>query len=116
MASTGHGVDRHFFGLQMILGNHGDSDASAPRLFSHPIFQESKTWRVSSSTVPHAPGFGPVVSNGVGIAYEILPESCVFTCTARTERGYADHVCHYLEESLLELRDLITVNNPVSKL
>ena len=65
LAASGHGVDRHFFGLSMVAAE-GDADVQIP-LFSNPVFVRSKTWRLSTSTLPNIPGFGPVVDTGIGI-------------------------------------------------
>ena len=71
-ASKGLGVDRHLFGLQMILAEQQQqqgNDGTAPQvaLFQDPLFVKSKQWLVSTSTLPSNPGFGPVViPEGVG--------------------------------------------------
>lgn len=59
-AVAGCGVDRHFFGLSMLVEN----DKDAPRLFADPVFVRSKHWRMSTSTLSEPPGFGPVVTDG----------------------------------------------------
>jgi len=116
-ASQGQGVDRHFFGLQMLLQPQEES----PRLFEHALFHRSKRWRVSTSTLPGVtPGFGPVVWDGVGIGYDVQPYHCVFTVTARKEHGYTERLCHHLEEAMLEMQTLMMTdtdtNIPKSKL
>eukprot|EP00978_Attheya_sp_CCMP212_P036610 scaffold167515_cov59-Attheya_sp.AAC.3 len=104
-AGQGMGVDRHLFGLSMLVNNDQDEESSsAPQLFSHPVFERSKKWRVSTSTLPNAPGFGEVVPDGVGIGYEIKPNACLFTVTALKENNWTDRLCHLLEEALLEMR------------
>ena len=102
-AGRGQGVDRHFFGLSLLV----EEGEEAPDLLRHPLFLRSKRWRVSTSTLPNMPGFGPVVSDGVGIAYEVRADSCTFTVSGRREFAWADRLCHLLEESLLEMQDLI---------
>ena len=110
-ASKGLGVDRHLFGLQMILAEHqgekgAGSDGILPTLFRDPLFVRSKQWLVSTSTLPSNPGFGPVVvPEGVGIAYDVKADHVYFTCTSY--KGSAPALSHYLEESLLEMRELI---------
>ena len=79
-AGVGQGCDRHFMGLSMLV----EEGEEAPALFSHPLFVRSKRWRVSSSTLPNMPGFGPVEEDGVGIAYEIKPNCVMFTVTGRS--------------------------------
>lgn len=107
LAANGHGVDRHFFGLSMMK----KEDEIVP-LFSNPVFVRSKTWRLSTSTLPNIPGFGPVVEDGIGLGYEVRPNSCYFTITSRKEKGYTEPLSHLLEESLLEIQSLIDYENP----
>lgn len=106
-AASGLGVDRHFFGLSMVTT--GNEDVS---LFSNPLFVLSKTWRLSTSTLPNKPGFGPVVEDGIGVAYEIKSDCCYFTVTSRKKNGYSEAFCHLLEESLIEIQTLINLDNP----
>ena len=110
-ASKGLGVDRHMFGLQMILAEQQEKKGAGgkdtiPTLFKDPLFVRSKQWLVSTSTLPSNPGFGPVViPEGVGIAYDVRADHVYFTCTSY--KGSASALSHYLEESLLEIRDLM---------
>ena len=96
------GVDRHFLGLAMLL----ERDDEAPSLFSDPVFIRSKTWKISTSTLPNAPGFGPVVEDGVGVAYEIKPRSVTFTISCRRQNNWSEALGHLLEEALLEMKTL----------
>lgn len=50
-AAKGQGVDRHFFGLSQMIKNEKEQ----PDLFSHPLFNKSKYWRVSTSALPYTP-------------------------------------------------------------
>ena len=109
-ASRGHGVDRHLFGLQMLVK---ESDTT-PTLFSHPLYLRSKHWRASTSTLPNKPGFGCVVSDGVGIAYDIQPNSIYFTITGRKENNWTERLSHLIEESLLEMRLLVETEMPTT--
>jgi len=112
-AAQGHGIDRHFFGLSMLVGD----DELAPALFAHPLYARSKYWKASTSTLPNAPGFGCVVPDGVGIAYEIKPDSCIFTITACGHDDRAEDLSYLIEEALLEMRLLIDLDKEkISKL
>jgi carnitine O-acetyltransferase len=111
-ASKGLGVDRHLFGLQMILSEQqqlqesDDNDTPTVALFEDPLFVRSKQWLVSTSTLPSNPGFGPVViPEGVGVAYDVKAHNMYFTCTSY--KGSAPALSHYLEESLLEMQELM---------
>jgi carnitine O-acetyltransferase len=113
-AARGYGVDRHFFGLSMLTGDN----LKTPSLFSNPLFIRSKQWRLSTSTLPNTPGFGPVVEDGIGIGYEIKPDCCHFTITSRKKNDYVEAMRHLIEESLLEIQLLIDLDKqpPISKL
>jgi carnitine O-acetyltransferase len=115
-AAKGRGIDRHLFGLSMLVE---ESDEALP-LFQHQLYQRSKRWRISTSTLPNNPGFGPVVSDGVGIGYTIHTHHCVFTLTASKESGPCmDSFSHLLEEALIEMRALVALDKtsiPKSKL
>lgn len=109
MAGNGQGVDRHFFGLSCLV----EANETLPDLFQDPVFQRSKRWRVSTSHLTHPKfetwGYGPVVSDGVGLAYSVHPRHCVFTVTARKEHDWTEKLCSLLEETLVELRTTIEV-------
>lgn len=106
-AAKAMGVDRHFFGLSMLVGE----GEVAPTLFSHPLFTRSKTWRVSTSNLTHPKfdnwGFGEVTPNGVGLSYSVHANHCMFSVTALKEHGWSERLCHHLEEALLEMQALV---------
>ena len=108
-AAKGLGIDRHLFGLQMIQAEQEEEEKGSTAevaLFRDPLFLRSKQWLVSTSTVPANPGFGPVViPEGVGIAYDLKPDHVYLTCTSYL--GSAPALSHFLEESLLEMRELV---------
>jgi len=117
LAAQAQGVDRHFFGLSMLVGE----GEGAPDLYSHPVFARSKRWRVSTSHLTHPKfdgwGYGEVVPDGVGLAYSIHPRHCIFNITALAEHGWTDKIYQLLEEALLEMRTLIEMDQaPKSKL
>lgn len=113
-AGRGYGVDRHFFGLSMILSeeeNKKRAPTKKPSLFDHPLYNRSKYWKLSTSSLPNAPGFGCVVPDGLGIAYVIKPNSCIFTITGQRENDLTDRASHLIEEALLELKLMIDLDN-----
>ena len=117
MAAQAQGVDRHFFGLSMLV----DDNEEAPVLFYDPVFHRSRTWRVSTSHLTHPKflnwGFGQVVPDGVGLAYSIHPRSCMFNVTALEETEWALKLSELLEEALLEMQRLVELEQtPSSKL
>jgi len=117
-AGKGKGVDRHFFGMAMLVGDGEET----PKLFSHPLYLRAKTWRVSTSHLTHPNfdnwGFGEVVPDGVGIAYGVKSDSCIFNITARREHDWTGRLSHLLEEALLEMKLLndMETQSPASRL
>lgn len=116
-AANGMGVDRHFFGLSMLT----DNEEKPPTLYNDPVFARSKTWRVSTSHLTHPKfenwGYGEVVPNGVGLAYSIKPDNCVFNITALQKNDWTDTLSHLLEEALVEMKALNDLDKiPMSKL
>ena len=102
-ASSGRGVDRHFLGLFLVL----EDDEAPPSLFNHPAFIRSKNWRLSTSSLPNCPGFGPVVPDGLGVGYSLSNNSCVFHVSSRRENDFVNQFCNELEIALDEMRDLL---------
>jgi len=118
-ASQGYGVDRHLFGLSMLV-TEGDA---TPTLFTDPLYTRAKRWRVSTSNLTHPNfdnwGYGEVVPDGVGLAYAVHSNRCIFNVTALREHDWTERLSYLLEEALLEMRDLVneaSVQNPQSKL
>lgn len=119
LAAQAQGVDRHFFGLSMMVQEGG----TTPDLYSDAVFARAKRWRVSTSHLTHPKfdgwGYGQVVPDGVGLAYSIHPRHCVFNITALKATGWTDKLSELLEESLLEIRTLVemeALQKPTSKL
>jgi len=118
-ASKAQGVDRHFFGLSMVVENN----EVAPSLFSDPVFARSKRWRVSTSNLTHPAfenwGYGEVFPDGVGLSYSVHKTHCLFNIVALKENGWVARLSDLLEESLVEMQSLILAdkaNVPQSKL
>jgi carnitine O-acetyltransferase len=102
-ASMGHGVDRHFFGLTQMMKD----DEETPELFKHPVFERSKHWRLSTSTLPTCPGFGMVVDDGLGVGYCVYENKLVFNIAAKRDTGYAQTFGKLLSEALEEMATLV---------
>jgi carnitine O-acetyltransferase len=106
-ASKAQGVDRHFFGLSALI----EGSEKAPSLYSNELFNHSKRWRVSTSNLTHPKvvnwGFGQVVPEGVGIAYSVHAQSCVFNIVGLQDTNVTDRLSKLLDESLEELRTLV---------
>lgn len=103
-ASEANGVDRHLFGLSMMVG-HGEEK---PTLYNDPVFSKAQRWRVSTSNLSHPKicnwGFGQVVPDGVGIGYSIHPDHLVFNIAALKETGWSQRLATLLRESLTEMQ------------
>jgi len=112
-AAKAMGVDRHFFGLSMLV----QDGEEAPDLYSHPLFIRSKRWRVSTSNLTHPKfenwGYGEVFPDGVGLAYSVKSDACYFNVTALKHHQWTDRLCHHLEEALLEMQALVVVDSPI---
>lgn len=103
-AANGLGCDRHMFGLSMFI----EDGEPLPALLKNELFIRSKTWRLSTSTLPTCPGFGPVVEDGLGIGYHVYSDRCYFTITARKKNIFTvEAMSHLLEEALLEMQMLV---------
>jgi len=102
-ASNGRGIDRHFLGLTLVL----EDGEVAPDLFSHPAFIRSKSWRLSTSSLPYCPGFGPVVPDGLGVGYGLSNDSLIFNVSSRRDNNYVETFCSLLEDALTEMKGLL---------
>mmetsp|Transcript_27597 Transcript_27597/g.45643 ORF Transcript_27597/g.45643 Transcript_27597/m.45643 type:complete len:671 (+) Transcript_27597:117-2129(+) len=107
LAAKAQGVDRHLMGLSLLA----EDGESLPDLYSDELYVRSKRWRSSTSNLSHPRfnlwGYGEVVPDGVGLAYAILPDSCVFNITALKVTAYTDKLAELLEEALLEMKELV---------
>lgn len=113
-AAKAQGVDRHFLGLSLLVKD----GETAPDLYADPVFIRSKRWRVSTSHLTHPKfdnwGYGEVFPDGVGLSYSIHKRHCVFNVTALKEHGWTSKLTQLLEESLLEMRTLIELEQAAS--
>lgn len=111
------GVDRHFLGLALSM----KEKETAPALFSHPLYARAKTWRVSTSHLTHPRfdswGYGEVTPDGVGLAYSVHPNHCMFCISALKKHDWPEKLSALLEEALLEMQTLNDLDKtPPSKL
>lgn len=115
-AAKGLGVDRHLLGLSLLVAD----GEKAPALYSLPAFVRSKTWRVSTSNLTHPKfdnwGYGEVTPKGVGLSYSVHANHCMFNITSLKEHRFAEKLSHLLEEALLEMKALVQIQPPKSKL
>ena len=104
-AANGQGVDRHLLGLSYMA-----DDDTMPDLFQDPLYKKAKTWRVSTSHLTHPKfdnwGYGEVVPDGIGLAYSIQKDSCIFNITALKHHEWTHKLSSLLEEALMEMKSL----------
>lgn len=70
-ASSGHGVDRHLFGLKQLLPNN----VPTPSIFTDPAYTYSSSWYLSTSQLSsewfNGYGWSQVIDEGFGVAHII---------------------------------------------
>ncbi|THH13050.1 hypothetical protein EW146_g7127 [Bondarzewia mesenterica] len=101
-AATGKGIDRHLLGLRLMLR---PEDGERSDLFEDELFQESQTWKLSTSGLSagylfRGTGFGAPYNDGYGINYLSGPDLIKFgieskhsslrTSTAQFKRAVVD--------------------------
>jgi carnitine O-acetyltransferase len=101
-AGDGHGVDRHFLGLRMLL-KEGEQK---PTIFTDPVFARTCHWKLSTSQVTSefydGYGWGEVVADGYGIAYMVKNNSLQFNIVSQKLKNR--HLETYLHEALNEMK------------
>lgn len=112
-AGDGHGVDRHFLGLKMLIQNGEET----PALFSDPLFKRSCHWNLSTSQVTSeyydGYGWGEVVSDGYGVAYMVKNNSLQFNLVSQKLNNH--HFKTYFHEALNEMRPVFEATAPPPK-
>jgi len=102
-AGKGMGVDRHLFGLKMML-----KEGESAEIFSDIGTQRSSTWALSTSGLVGENmdnwGFGEVVPHGIGVGYGVLANRLRFTFSSRHK--WVDTLTANMEQSLLEMQQL----------
>jgi carnitine O-acetyltransferase len=113
---TGNGVYTHFLGLESRYKAVGKKMGmqTTPKLFTDKGYQALLHSVVCTSTTSEygveLAGFGPIVDDGYGIRYFIKKDSVCFNLTSRTEiQDKLDKMCGFIEESLLEMADLMGI-------
>ncbi|KIJ57311.1 hypothetical protein M422DRAFT_63059 [Sphaerobolus stellatus SS14] len=114
-ASRGHGIDRHFLGLRLLMKE--DEHAT---IFEDPLFTTSETWKLSTSGLPNGErfagtGFGSPYTDGYGVQYLISSDIIKFgveskhSCITTSTEGFKQA----LVGSLLDMRNLYYENESV---
>ncbi|KAH9280349.1 Choline O-acetyltransferase [Echinococcus granulosus] len=109
----GYGVDIHLLGLQqtaLMLGK------LMPSIFEDPTYKKANWFRLSTSQVPTTMDtfmcYGAVVPDGYGAAYNPHPNNivAVISCWKSDPNTNATRFAELLEESLVEMHDLVLSN------
>ncbi|KAK9700923.1 hypothetical protein K7432_011982 [Basidiobolus ranarum] len=116
-SSMGQGVDRHLFGLRMVM----KSGESHP-IFADPAFSKSSRWQLSTSSLSEsiklsATGFGAVDPEGYGINYLPGKQSIRFGIeTKKTSSSSLERFSRELNKVLSELGEICQTVAPKNKL
>ncbi|CAG8586362.1 9627_t:CDS:2, partial [Diversispora eburnea] len=103
-AVDGRGCDRHLLGLRMSL----KSGEEKPEIFNDIAFSRSSHWNLSTSQLSSeyfdGYGWGEVVPDGYGIAYQVNANSLHFNIVSMHLNNH--HMRHYLNEAANEMKQL----------
>jgi carnitine O-acetyltransferase len=110
-AAKGEGIDRHLLALKRLVA----PQELPPVLFSDEAFTRTAHWTLSTSHLasPHYAcwGWGPVVPEGLGIPYTILPDSLIISISSHAQKSgeasKARRFSEYLEEALHTMHALL---------
>jgi len=113
-AADGVGVDRHLFGLKMLIPA-SSQPKSVPSIYTDPAFSKSNHWELSTSQLssPYFDGwgYGEVVPDGFGLSYSIGDDYVRWTVTSSEKGGRGkeanERLVHYLAEAAGELRKVM---------
>jgi len=111
MCKNGSGVDRHLFGMRNLAVQKQQRlpRYTIPSLFRDPAYSNYCSNVLSTSNVSSPVfnlfGFGPVVGNGLGIAYNIHDKDLRFNVTSWI--GEAHKFTSTLEETLNDMKKLL---------
>jgi carnitine O-palmitoyltransferase 2 len=109
-AAMGQGFDRHLFALRAVWQKqHGTRPL--PDLYLDPVFEQMNRFVLSTSTLYgdafSGGGFGPVIEDGLGVAYGYVDNQLGVLCSAYQDRQDATKFIRSVEQSLKDIRDII---------
>lgn len=110
-AKDAQGIDRHMFGLYIAAVEQG---MVPPELFVDPLMMKSGgggNYVLSTSLTGYTPiggGVGPMVPDGYGVFYNIMPDKIYFTVTTRQSSTETNSEKYFqvLSKSLSDMRNL----------
>ncbi|CAG8561780.1 6033_t:CDS:2 [Acaulospora colombiana] len=98
-AVEGRGCDRHLLGEKL------------PSIFTDPTYAKSTHWNLSTSQLSseHFDGYGwgEVVPDGYGIAYQVNANVLCFNVVSMHLNNH--HMCHYLKEAADEMKQVFEI-------
>ena len=111
-ATNGLGVDRHLFGLKMEI-KEGEE---VPAIYKDSTYSYSSSWYISSSQLScenfNGYGWGPVIEDGYGTAYQILKDNLCVNITCRKQNPdknvplSASKLHYYIQEAADDMKAL----------
>lgn len=107
-AAMGQGFDRHLFALKLTAN---ENNMNIPEIFKDDAYSLINKNIISTSTL-NSPaikggGFGPVVSNGYGIAYMIMDDELGTVVTNIHGQRDGAHFVDCIQRSFKKLRDIL---------
>jgi carnitine O-acetyltransferase len=113
-AADAQGVDRHLFGLKMLIPN-SSQPKTVPKIYTDKAFGQSNHWELSTSQLSSKYfdgwGYGEVVPDGFGLSYSIGDDYVRWTVTSSTKGGRGkeanEKLVHYLAEAAGEVRKMM---------
>jgi carnitine O-acetyltransferase len=104
-AADAQGVDRHLFGLKMLV-KEGEE---VPALFKDPVFAKSSHWSMSTSNLGSkfldGWGYGEVVSDGYGMSYAVHDDKLCWGIT--TMNGDSKAMAAELAKAATDMRAMM---------
>lgn len=114
LAIRGQAIDRHLFGLK----HQAIEDlVRIPEIFMDTSYAVAFHFNLSTSQVPAMTDclmcFGPVVPDGYGVCYNPMDNHMNFSVSAFNScaETNAAKLAHYLEQALVDMRDLLVQTN-----
>lgn len=112
-AVEGHGVDRHLLGLRLLI----QPNEKKPSIFTDVAYSRSSHWNLSTSQITSeyydGYGWGEVVADGYGIAYQVKNNSLEFNLVSQHLNN--EHLRTYFHEALHEMRAAFEASLPPQK-
>ncbi|XP_078282157.1 carnitine O-acetyltransferase isoform X1 [Rhinoraja longicauda] len=114
LAIRGQAIDRHLFGLKLQAI---EDLVRIPEIFMDTSYAVAFHFNLSTSQVPAKTDclmcFGPVVPDGYGVCYNPMENHVNFSVSAFNScaETNAAKLAHYLEQALVDVRDLLVQTN-----